>query len=173
MHHAHTTYAWRKKAGRVRGISLVEMLTVVAIIGVLSFIASGHYTNVVERSRVTVARNAVEVLNQGVSRYSQIEGEGLRSVPASNESSQEEIDVLRALQWVDPVQPTPGSPYVRRDFAPGVSNDSQSFRAVWNGAFFELREPGQEGAGLAIVFDGSDTGRAVTYADDYVPLSGY
>lgn len=173
MQHDQNTSTKGKGTRSDRGISLVEMLTVVAIIGVLSFVASGHYHNVIEKSRETVAKNLVEVLNQGVSRYVQIEGEALREVPASNESSDEEMDVLRALQWVDPVQPTPGSPYMRRDYDPAVSSDSESFRAVWNGAFFELRLPGQEGAGLEIVFDGSDTGRTVTYAEDYVPLAGY
>lgn len=151
----------------------MEMLIVVAIVGILGFVAAGHYGGVVESSRETVARNVLEVLNQGVLRYSQIEGSGLRKVPADDESSQEEVDILRALQWVDSVQPTPGSPYVRRDFDPATSASTDIYRVVWNGAFFELRAPGELGAGLAIAFDSSDLGKTVSYADGYVPLAGY
>lgn len=158
---------------RTRGVSLLEMLVVVAVIGIMGFVASGHYGKVVEQSRETVAKNVVATLNQGVSRYYQIEGTGLRKVRPDDASSQEELDVLRALQWVDPVHPTPGSPYVRNDYDPGASASADDYRAVWNGAFFELRTPGQQGAGLAIAFNASDLGRKARFADGYVPLAGY
>lgn len=156
-----------------KGISLVEMLVVVAVVGILGAIASGHFGQVVERSRETVARNVLEVLNQGVSRYSQVEGDGLRLVGANDLTSQEEVDILRALQWIDPVQPAPGGAYVRRDYNPGVSASTKDYRAIWNGAYFELRKPGERGAGLVIVFDSSDLNQTVEFPDGYVPLQGY
>jgi prepilin-type N-terminal cleavage/methylation domain-containing protein len=159
--------------GRQRGISLLEMLVVVAVIGIMGFIASGHYQRVVEKSRETVAKNVLATLNQGASSYYQIEGSGLRKVHPDDSGFQDEVDVLRALQWVDPVHPTPGSPYVRNDYDPGTSANADDYRAVWNGAFFELRLPGQEGAGLAIAFNASDLGRKVQFADGYVPLAGH
>lgn len=160
-------------AQRTRGVSMLEMLIVVSIVGILGYLAAGHYGAVVVKSRETVARNLLDLLNNGVSLYLQAEGDALRRVTPDNAASQDEVDVLRALQWVDPVQPTPGSPYVTQQYNPGVSASLEDYRLVWNGAFFELRIPGQDGAGLAVAFDGADAGRTVIFPDGYVLLEGY
>jgi len=137
------------------GFSLVEVLVIVTVIGILSLLAVGQYGRVMDRTRETVALNTVETLNQGVSRYSQVEGGRLNDVPADDDSFEEEIDVLRALQWVDPDLPTPGGPYVRADFDPAGTADTDTYRAVWNGSFFELRVPAEAGAGLRIELIGN------------------
>ncbi len=151
----------------------MEALATVAIIGIIAAIAAGSYGRMFETSRLAMAEHRVEYLNQAILRYDQIEGAALTRVPADDDSSDDEIAVLRALQYDDPADPQPGAPYFRQDYDPSGSGDSDEFRAVWNGAFYELREPGQSGSGLLIVFDASDLGDAITFDADFVPLAGY
>jgi len=155
------------------GVSLMEMLVVVAVMGILSAVAIPYFDRVYENSRRTVAENTVQTLNDGVKKYIQIQGTGILDVPASGESYAEELDIILALQWDDPNEPANGAPYVQADYGPSGSSSTEDYRAVWNGAFFELVEPGTAGAGLKINFDSSDYGQSVTFAEGYSPLSGY
>lgn len=155
------------------GFSLASMIVTVAIVGIMSAIAVVAYKGVLERSSETVAQNTVQHLNQAVTSYLQLEGVKLLSVPADDTSSAEEIDVLRALQWNDPAFPSPGAPYMRSDFDPAGSSDTTDYRAVWNGAYFELRIPGVAGAGLEIALDATDLGRPVNFPPGFSPLSSY
>jgi len=155
------------------GISLTEVLITVAVLGILAAIASTSYQDVLRRSTVVVSQHTVEVLNQGVHEYVQLEGLGLRRVPADDASSDDELAVLRALQWDDPDFPGPGLPYVRQDYDPPVTALTSDYRAIWDGRYFELRRPGQGGAGLKIMFDGSDFGRRVSFPDGFRPLADY
>lgn len=163
----------RKQPFSKSGISLMEMLTVVAVIGILSAVSIPVFERFYETSQRTIAENVLEVLNDGVNSYLQMEGTNIQNVPASSESYDEELDVLRALQWVDESEPFAGGPYVRADYDPAGSNSADDYRAIWNGSYFELAEPGTEGAGIKIRLDGSDYGKTVTFGDGFVPLASY
>ncbi len=166
---------WEIKRQRSSGISLVEMVVTVTVIGILAASALGVYERVVETSKRTVAENHIETLNQGVKKYVQLRSTDILSVPANSSSSFEEYDILRAMQWNHPdeAQAEPGAPYMRPDYDPPLSGDVADYRAVWNGTFFELKEPGETGAGLKIVFDASDLGQTVTFPNNFEPLSSY
>lgn len=163
----------RKQSFPKSGISLMEMLTVVAVIGILSAVSIPVFERFYATSQRTIAENVLEVLNDGVNSYLQMQGTKIHEVPASGESFDEEFDVLRALQWVDDSETFAGGPYVRADYDPAGSDSTDDYRAVWNGSYFELIEPGAEGVGIRIRLDGSDYGKTVTFGDGFVPLSSY
>jgi len=153
-----------------KGFSLTEILVTVAVVGILAAVAVSTMDSILPGSKSTVAHNVVETLNQGVNRYVQLHGLDLRSVAADDSSGDGELAVLRALQWDSPTDPDPGAPCVRPDYDPSISGSDEDYRILWNGEFFELREPGAAGTGLKVEFDASDLGRMVLFAEDFVPL---
>lgn len=156
-----------------RGMSLVEMLVAIAVVGILAAIALPSLGRVVPGSKAAIAREVVETLNTAVNKYSQLHGGEIRRVAANGTSGAEELAIVRAMQWDSPTDPEPGAPYMRTDYNPATSSSTSDYRAVWNGMFFELKGPGEAGAGLVVDFDGSDVGRAVTFPAGFVPLSGF
>ena len=157
------------KRREAKAISLIEMVVTVTVIGILAASALGVYERIVETSKRTVAENHVETLNQAVKKYVQLRSTDILSVPANSSSSFEEYDILRAMQWNHPdaAQADPGAPYMRPDYDPPLSGDTNDYRALWNGTFFELRQPGETGAGLKIVFDASDMGQSVVFPGQF------
>jgi hypothetical protein len=120
---------------------------------------------VLDSSKVAVARNLVETLNSGVHRFNQANYELLvTSTPAS---ANDELAVLRTLQYRNPTAPVTGSPYVRNDWNPGPSGSTADYRLVWAGSMFQLVEPGAAGTGLKVKFDGSDLGTPYAFPAGY------
>jgi hypothetical protein len=155
------------------GISLLEILITICVVGILAAVGLSAFDKIVPASKSTVAHSIVEALNLGVGGYGQFNGDGIRRVPADGDSAAEELDVLRALQWDSDIEPDPGAPYMRVDYNPSISDEIEDYRIVWNGHFFELREPGIPGVGLKVQFDASDCTTPVAFPQGFVPLSGY
>lgn len=150
---------------------MVEVLVTVAVVGILSALALGSIGRILPASRDTVAVNMVETLNLAVSKYVQIHGTDIREVAGDDASGDEEIAVLRALQWDSPTDPDPCAPYMRQDFNPSISASADDYRMIWNGEFFELMKPGIEATGLKVMFDASDLGQPVVFPEGFRPLS--
>ena len=148
-----------------RGLSMAEVLTVVAIIGVLVAIAIPNVGGLLGSSKATVARNLVETLNQAVHRFNQTNYEML--IPAVSSSSEEELLVLRTLQYRNPANPKPGSPYMRRDWNPATSSNTSDYRVAWSGSLYKLLAPGQSGTGLKVDFGGGDLGEPFVFPSGY------
>lgn len=156
---------------RPQGFSLVEMLVVIAIVGILAAIAVPSVSTVNEGSRRGVAQNVVETLNKATREYSHSHYD-LRSahLPAS---ADDEMQLLRTLQWRDPNpsgELNVSGPFMRIDWNPSPSNDAKDYRAEWLGSSWRLLEPGMSGAGLKIVFDGSDLGNPYHHDAGFVPF---
>ena len=83
----------------------------------------------------------------------------------------DEFLVLRSLQWRDDLSAAPGSPYVRPDYNPSISDNAKDYRIRWNGRVFTLLEPGDSGKGLKIVYNGDDYTSNYSFPDDYQPAS--
>lgn len=151
--------------------SLVEVLATIAVIGIVAAIAVPSVGKVVEGSRRGVAGNIIETLNKATREFSHSQWD-LRSVPVPATGG-DELLILRTLQWRDP-NPSgelnvPG-PFMRTDWNPSTSTSDQDYRAEWTGGSWRLLEPGSGGAGLKIIFDGSDLGTPYVHSPGFTPV---
>lgn len=159
--------SWTQPApGRsAAGISLTEILVVIAIIGVLAMVAIPYFSDLTRSSQTTVARNALETLNTAVHKFNMTNYELLFTGVAP--SGQDEMLILRTMQYRDPANPKPGAPYVRNDWNPAISSNQTDFRLMWTGTLYKLLPPGTSGTGLKVVFDGSDLGTPFEFPPNF------
>lgn len=155
---------------RTSGISLVEMIITVAVIGILSALAVPTIGNIVEGSRRGVAENVIATLNKATREFGHSQWD-LRTTPVPN-SAADEIFILRTLQWRDPDlsgELNPKGPFMRNDWNPLTSTSTDDYRVEWLGSTWRLLEPDTAGAGLKIDFDGSDLGTPYIHDASFIP----
>lgn len=145
--------AARKNRSRI-GLSMAEVLTVIAILGILASIAIPIIHGTFSGSQAAIARNLVETMNQAVHKFNQTNYELLSSGVA--QSGLDEMLILRTMQFRDPNRPKMGAPYMRPDWNPDVSSNINDYRVMWAGSLFQLLPPGTPGAGIKVKFDASD-----------------
>lgn len=153
------------------GFSLVEVITTVAVIGIIAAIAIPSVGTVVEGSRRGVAENVVQTLNKATRQFGHSQWD-LRSTP-SPASGDDEVLILRTLQWRDPGatgELNPAGPFMKTDWNPTTSASVTDYRVEWTGSSWHLREPGEPGSGLKIVFDGSDLGTPYVHDSAFTPV---
>jgi len=156
---------------KASAFSLVEVLATVAAIGIISAIAIPSVGRIVEGSRRGVAENLVQTLNKATRQFGHSQWD-LRSAPVPA-SGGDELLLLRTLQWRD-TRPNselnaPG-PFMKTDWNPTTSTSADDYRAEWTGSSWRLLEPGTTGAGLKIVFDGSDLGTPYVHGNGFTPV---
>lgn len=154
-----------------QAFSLVEVLITIAVIGVLAAIAVPSIGKVVEGSRRGVAENVVQTLNKATREFSHSQWD-LRTTPAAG-SGGDEMLILRTLQWRDPDtsgELNPKGPFMKNDWNPTTSSNTDDYRAEWTGSAWKLVEPGTAGAGLKIIFDGSDLGTPYVHDSSFTPI---
>lgn len=147
------------------------MLATIAVIGVLAAIAIPSVGTVVEGSRRGVAGNVVETLNKAARNFGHSQWD-LRTSP-NPATGADELLILRTLQWRDPNpsgELNAAGPFMKTDWNPATSTSSGDYRAEWTGSSWRLLEPGVAGAGLKLVFDGSDLGTPYVHAPGFEPV---
>ena len=142
-----------------RGFTLPEILTVIAIIGVLAAVAIPAYTGVTSKVQDVEAGDFVESLNRAVLRFGQANWD--MPTPADNSATADEATVLLSLQYKWSGKQAGrelrlGSPYFTQKYKPATSSTSTTHRIRWNGRTFEWLKPGTSGSGLLKTFDGKD-----------------
>jgi len=152
------------------GFSLVEVIIVVAIIGVLSGIGLTVVGKVTDASRRTIAANLTETLNNATKEFDHAQ----YSIVSSGENGDalDELHILQTLQWRDPgITIGVAGPFMRTDWNPATSDNTEDYRIVWAGTFWKLVEPGNSGVGLKVNFEVSDVGVEFTPGADWEPVN--
>lgn len=150
------------------GLSLVEVLVVVSILGIMAGIAFVATSGVLEGSKASLARDLQGKLNLALKAHSQSNYEFV--LAADNSSYADELAILRSLQWRD--AGVPGSPYFKLSFNPVGSDDADDYRLRWNGLNYVLLEKGAAGKGLKVDFSGSDQGTNYVFPSGFSPVPG-
>ena len=141
-----------RRAGNFFGFSTIELLSTVAVIGILSSIMITVMSNVKDESADVIANEVKETVNLGVKKFSQI-GYTIKTASDHN-SAADETAILGLLQTRDIT--LPGSPFVRPDWNPVASSSEDDYRIQWAGRTFELLKPGTAGHGLRVDFEAQD-----------------
>jgi len=158
-------------SGNASAFSLVEVLATVAVIGIVSAIAIPSVGRVVEGSRHGVAENIIQPLNKATRQFGHSQWD-MRSTAVPS-SGGDELLILRTLQWRDTranIELNPPGPFMKTDWNPTTSTGVDDYRAEWTGSSWRLLEPGATGAGLKIIFDGSDLGTPYVHDPAFAPV---
>ncbi|MDB4721864.1 type II secretion system GspH family protein [Verrucomicrobiales bacterium] len=150
----------------IRAFSIVELIIVVAILGIVTSIAVPQLGGVLSNSKEVLVKDFSENLNKAVKKHSQLNYD--IKISSDNSMAGEEMSIIRTLQWRDAADPAPGAPFLRPDWHPVVSSASSDFRLQWNGNQFVVIWPGEVGVGLWVKFDGSDYGVNYKFPKKYV-----
>jgi type II secretory pathway pseudopilin PulG len=146
-------------------------MVTVAVVGILAAIAIPNLGQVLDGSRKGVATNTVETLNKATKQFNHSHWD-LRTTPVPS-SGGDELLLLRTLQWRDPNpsgELNATGPFMKPDWNPVASTSDRDYRAEWTGSSWRLLVPGQAGAGIRIVFDGSDFGTPYVHPPGFEPI---
>ena len=133
-----------------QGLSLIELLISITIIGIIAGVAVVNYGDTYERSVRVISAEFVEQLNGALNEFEQVAWQ--LDIAANNDAITEEQQILSYLQTKDVT--VFGSPHFRADWSAVASSDNSKYRIRWNGATFELMEPGTDGNGMLFDAEG-------------------
>lgn len=167
LHHSSSPSNRQTALRSVLGFSLTEMVTTVSVLGILAGVVVLSMSSNYEVAREILAKQRVEMLNEGLSKFATAQRE-ITTLALNSVTSDERL-VLLYLQYrnPDPGKAALNSPYVVPEYRPAYSTSNRDYRIRWNGKRFELLKPGESGSGIKMVFDGSDMGTPFEYPPDF------
>jgi prepilin-type N-terminal cleavage/methylation domain-containing protein len=154
---------------KTQAFSLPEMLATITILGILTGIGIANYGGVNTNVREKIANERCEQMNSALKSFSQSSYE--LSQTKDDTKIDDELAVLRSLQWRDPVAPDPGSPFLWPNYNPSGSSDTSKLRIQWNGSVFKLLKVNQTGNGLLFDFERKDFTTNYVFPADYAPVA--
>jgi len=125
--------------------SLTELLVVLAALGIFVTVGIMSIGGVDRYAASSVAQRNLDLLNGAVNSFNN--SNWRLSVPVDAGSGDEQT-VFYSLQYRDADNPAPGSPYLGSHVSFTESSSAQRYRAVWNGTYFQMTEPGIDGTGI-------------------------
>lgn len=134
----------QKRRSRELALSLVELLISVGVIAILAAIAFQVYSGTTRGAAASVAWRNLNYLNGAVVAFNN--GSGW-SLPPTAQA------VFTNLQATDP--DAKGSPYLPVSLQCAITSSTDKYRAVWNGTFFQMLNPGASGTGIDLLALGS------------------
>ena len=156
---------------RNAGLSLVEIMVVVGVMGVMATVGVSAFQNIQEKSKDQIALSIVEKLNKATHDYNHVYKP--LDTPFLASSGGDEKAILMTLQYREPDNPGVGEPYMRPDWKPTRTSDTNEYRYVWRGRNWDLLKPGEAGAGLKVQFDATDIGEMVTFPSGYTRFGSH
>ncbi len=162
----------RLSSSHQAAFSMVEVIVVIAIIGILAAVAVNSFDGATEASRKSVAMNRMKQLNNAVKEF----GHAQWALDTGSETSdgKDELHILQTLQWRDTATEIGvAGPFFRTDWIPAISSDTDEYRLIWEGANFRLAGLDEAGTGILIDFDSKDFGTEAPHINDtsWVPVA--
>lgn len=155
-----------KPKNSLQGFSMVEMVTIVSIIGIITAIIIPSMSGLSSNSKTVLAQNRQELLNTALNQMA-MSGRQVPNSPQLTSSRDEEL-VVMTLQIRN--ENLVGSPFLTPSYAPKGSSDPTTYRLRFTGLRFELLVPPLVGTGIKIEFDGSDMGPPRNFPPNFRPF---
>ena len=117
------------------GFTLIELITVMAIVALLLTLAVPRYFNSIDRSKETVLQQSLNVMRDAIDKYYADNAkypESLETLETSKYLRKVPVDPItnRVDTWiiVEPADPKKGNVYDVRSGAPGAGSDGKPYR---------------------------------------------
>lgn len=134
----------RPVSHKCRAFSLQEMLVAVAVIAIFATIAIPNIGGVFQASEKEVATRNLNMINAALNSFSQ-------AYYDLSGSTADTIDVLRSLQYRDPNNPLPGTPFLSQTMNFVSTSSTDTYRAEWSNNAFIMHTKGASGTGIDLL----------------------
>lgn len=137
----------------------------IAILAILAAVGIPMVTAFVAGAKKEAANKNLKNLNVAVAKFNQAYRE--LDSPVNSGGGDEESAIM-ALQYRNPANPVPGTPFLSDQMVAPITSDSGVFRGRWNGRMFEIIEIGDTGTGINLL-EMRDGGPQVQFPSGYKP----
>ncbi len=151
------------------GFSLPEMLVVIAVIGILASILVPIVSNVQSGSKSSVAQSQMNILNQAVMKFNEINWELVLGPDPDPSNVDEELAIAHSLQYRTTDASSSSGPFLSQSLDLPTSSDTSKHRAQWNGRMFQIIDIGTAGTGLDLLSI-RDSGTNYVFPSGYEPV---